>query len=112
MGEAGFAEAARQCHAKAVYAAQGISSLPGFSLVFGGEFFNEFVTHCPAPEKTLRLLEEHGILGGYPLPGNRILWCVTEVNTKEEIDELIAILRDLRVPGEVSSRNAPAHGCT
>ncbi|MDR3130159.1 MAG: aminomethyl-transferring glycine dehydrogenase subunit GcvPA [Treponema sp.] len=94
MGEAGFVEAARQCHAKAVYAARGISALPGFSLVFGGEFFNEFVTHCPAPEKTLRLLEERGILGGYPLPGNRILWCVTEVNTKEEIDELIAILRE------------------
>ncbi|MDR0760392.1 MAG: aminomethyl-transferring glycine dehydrogenase subunit GcvPA, partial [Treponema sp.] len=92
MGEAGFAEAGRQCHAKAVYAAKRLSSLPGFDLAYGGEFFNEFVTHCPAPEKALRLLEEHGILGGYPLPGNRILWCVTEVNTKEEIDELIGIL--------------------
>ena len=92
MGEAGFAEAGRQCHAKAVYAAKRLSSLPGFDLVYGGEFFNEFVTHCPAPEKALCLLEKHGVLGGYPLPGNRILWCVTEVNTKEEIDELISIL--------------------
>ncbi|MDR2071411.1 MAG: aminomethyl-transferring glycine dehydrogenase subunit GcvPA [Treponema sp.] len=93
MGEAGFAEASRQCHAKAAYAAQQFSRLPGFSLVYGGEFFNEFVTLCPGPEKTLRLLEEHGILGGYPLPENRILWCVTEMNTKDEIDELIAILK-------------------
>jgi glycine dehydrogenase subunit 1 len=92
MGEAGFAEASRQCHAKAVYAAKQLSSLPGFSLVYPGEFFNEFVTRCPDPEKALRLLEDHGILGGYPLPGNRILWCVTEMNAKEEIDELIAIL--------------------
>jgi glycine dehydrogenase subunit 1 len=93
MGEAGFAEAGRQCHAKAVYAAGQLSSLPGFSLVYKGEFFNEFVTRCSDPEKALRLLEEHNILGGYPLPGNRILWCVTEVNTKEEIDELTAILK-------------------
>jgi glycine dehydrogenase subunit 1 len=93
MGAAGFAEAGRQCHAKAVYAAQQFSALPGFSLVYRGEFFNEFVTRCPDPEKALRLLEEHGILGGYPLPGNRVIWCVTEMNTKEEIDELIAILR-------------------
>jgi glycine dehydrogenase subunit 1 len=93
MGEAGFAEASGQCHAKAVYAAQQFSSLPGFSLVYGGDFFNEFVTCCPAPEKTLRLLEEYGILGGYPLPENRILWCVTEMNTKDEIDKLIAILK-------------------
>jgi glycine dehydrogenase subunit 1 len=92
MGEAGFAEASRQCHAKAVYAAKQFSSLPGFSIVYSGDFFNEFVTRCPDVEKTLRLLEEHGILGGYPLPGNRILWCVTEMNAKEEIDELIAML--------------------
>ncbi|MDR0387464.1 MAG: aminomethyl-transferring glycine dehydrogenase subunit GcvPA [Treponema sp.] len=92
MGEAGFAEASGQCHAKAVYAAKRLSALPGFEMVYPGEFFNEFVTRCPDPAKTLRLLEEHGILGGYPLPGNRILWCVTEVNIKEEIDELAAIL--------------------
>jgi glycine dehydrogenase subunit 1 len=94
MGEAGFAEAAGHCHAKAVYMAQQFSSLPGFPLVYGGEFFNEFVTRCPAPEQTLRLLEERGILGGYPLPENRILWCATEMNAKEEIDRLIAILRE------------------
>lgn len=94
MGSAGFAEAARQCHAKAVYGAQQISSIPGFSLVFNGEFFNEFVTQCPDTEKTLRLLEGHGILGGYPLPGNRLLWCVTELNTKAEIDTLKRLLEE------------------
>jgi glycine dehydrogenase subunit 1 len=93
MGEEGFAEAGRQCHAKAVYAAARLSALPGFSLVYTGEFFNEFVTRCPDTEKVLRLLEDNNILGGYPLPGNRLLWCVTEVNAKEEIDELAAILK-------------------
>ncbi|MDR2782611.1 MAG: aminomethyl-transferring glycine dehydrogenase subunit GcvPA [Treponema sp.] len=88
MGATGFAEASKQCHAKAVYAAKQISTVPGFSLVFDGEFFNEFVTQCPDTGKTLRLLEDHGILGGYPLSGGRILWCVTELNAKEEIDRL------------------------
>jgi glycine dehydrogenase subunit 1 len=94
MGPEGLAEAARQCHAKAVYAAKEISRLPGFSLVHDAEFFHEFVTRCPDAEKTLRHLSQHGILGGYPLANNELLWCVTEANTKEEIDELVSILKD------------------
>jgi glycine dehydrogenase subunit 1 len=101
MGEAGFAEAARQCHAKAVYAAKEISLVPGFSLVYDGEFFNEFVTRCPGTEKTLGLLEEHGILGGYPLDGSRLLWCVTELNTKDEIDNLKKLLLEGTKPGGI-----------
>jgi glycine dehydrogenase subunit 1 len=93
MGEEGFAEVSRQCHAKAVYAAGLISSLPGYSLVYQGEFFNEFVTRCPDTEKTLALLESRGILGGYPLARDRILWCVTELNGRADIDDLAAILK-------------------
>ena len=94
MGEEGFAEAARQCHAKAVYAANRISQVPGFSLVYSEDFFHEFVTNCPDTGKTLKILESHGILGGYPLSEKELLWCVTEMNTKEEIDELVRILRE------------------
>ena len=94
MGEEGFAETARQCHAKAVYAAGLISQLPGFSLVYNGDFFHEFVTRCPSTQKTLELLSSNGILGGYPLSENELLWCVTELNTKEEIDNLVRILRE------------------
>ncbi|MDR0313242.1 MAG: aminomethyl-transferring glycine dehydrogenase subunit GcvPA [Treponema sp.] len=95
MGQEGFIEASRQCHSKAVYASALINKIPGFSLVHDGEFFNEFVSSCPNTEKTLKILEQHDILGGYPLTKNRILWCVTEVNTKEEIDELASILRKI-----------------
>jgi glycine dehydrogenase subunit 1 len=94
MGEEGFAEAARQCHAKAVYAAKLISQVPGYSLVYDGDFFHEFVTSCPDTGKTLALLEERGILGGYPLSEKELLWCVTELNTKEEIDDLARILKE------------------
>jgi glycine dehydrogenase subunit 1 len=101
MGEAGFIEASRQCHAKAVYAAKRISAIGGFPLIYSGGFFNEFVTGCPNAETTLGLLEDHGILGGYPLPGGRILWCVTELNTKEEIDVLVSVLERLETMGGV-----------
>ena len=94
MGEEGFAETARQCHAKAVYAAKVISQINGYSLAYKGDFFHEFVTNCPDTEKTLDLLEKHGILGGYPLSKNELLWCVTELNTKEEIDNLARLLRE------------------
>ncbi|GHT56276.1 putative glycine dehydrogenase (decarboxylating) subunit 1 [Spirochaetia bacterium] len=103
MGEAGFVEAARQCHSKAVYAAKQISAIPGFELVYGGNsntagsgFFNEFVTKCPDVAKTLEFLEDHNILGGYPISHNQILWCVTELNTKDEIDELVRLLKGVK----------------
>ncbi|GHT90966.1 putative glycine dehydrogenase (decarboxylating) subunit 1 [Spirochaetia bacterium] len=101
IGEKGFIEVARQCHSKAVYAAKQISAVPGFELVYGSntvgsEFFNEFVTKCPGAKKTLELLEGHGILGGYPLSNGQILWCVTELNTKDEIDELASLLKGIK----------------
>ena len=43
----------------------------------------------------LKALEENGILGGYPLGGNRILWCCTEMNTKAEIDAVVSILKEV-----------------
>ena len=92
MGPDGFAEAGRQCHSKAVYAASRIGQIPGFGLLHRGEFFNEFLTSCPDSGEVLKLLEDHGILGGCPLDSKKILWCVTEANTKEEIDLLAEIL--------------------
>ena len=40
----------------------------------------------------MKKLEAEGILGGLPIEGNRILWCVTEKNTKDDMDRLIAVL--------------------
>ena len=62
-----------------------------------GNFFHEFVTESRVPAgETLKALEEHGILGGYPLDEHRILWCCTEMNTKEEMDEVIRILKEVQ----------------
>jgi glycine dehydrogenase subunit 1 len=94
MGQEGFQEVSRQCHAKAMYAARQIGAIPGFSLLYEGEFFNEFVTACPNADKALSALEQRGILGGLPLSNTSILWCVTELNTKAEIDRLAVILKE------------------
>ena len=96
MGPGGLAEVASQCYSKAHYAAQQISAIPGFELQYQGEYFHEFVTGCPVcPEKLMAELEKHGILGGLPLEGGQILWCVTERNSKEEIDTLVQILTEV-----------------
>ena len=69
--------------------------LKGFSLKYKGEFFHEFVTASKYDtNKILKALEEEGILGGLPVDGG-ILWCTTEENSKEDIDRLITILREV-----------------
>jgi len=93
LGPEGLRQVATQCLSKAHYAASKISEIPGYELRYPGEFFNEFVTKCPRDvSKIMKILEKKNILGGYPL-FNDILWCVTEMNTKEEIDNLIEILK-------------------
>jgi glycine dehydrogenase subunit 1 len=93
MGPEGLRRVAMQCLSKAHYAASKIAGIPGFELRYKGEFFHEFVTECPNGDTSavLAALEKEGVLGGYPVGGG-ILWCVTEMNTKEEIDKLTEIL--------------------
>lgn len=99
MGQKGIAMAAEQAMSKAHYLAEELCKLDGFHMVYTGEFFNEFVTTCKGSvDKALAALSQRGILGGYPLSGKdegHILWCATEMNTKEEIDTLISILKEV-----------------
>ncbi|NLA77479.1 MAG: aminomethyl-transferring glycine dehydrogenase subunit GcvPA [Clostridiales bacterium] len=96
VGREGIFEVASQSYSKAHYAAKVFSSIPGFALRFSGEFFNEFITDCPTDaNKVIAALAEKDILGGKILGCGRILWCVTEVNTKEQIDGVAAILREV-----------------
>ena len=96
MGPEGLRQVAQQCYDKAHYAARAISSVEGFALC-GGDFFHEFVTSCPCDPKRLEQhLSGHGILGGLPLPDGRILWCVTECNTREEIDRLVSLIKEVK----------------
>ena len=93
MGKSGMEEVASQCLSKAHYLASRLTEIEGVSLIYQGEFFHEFVTSCPAaPEDVLAALADEGILGGLPVEGG-ILWCVTEKNTKKQMDQVAEIVR-------------------
>src|SRR5882672_1127721 len=103
MGRRGVQEAARQCVQKAHYAARVIATVEGFSLPFSGPFFNEFVVRAPVAASPLldKLANNHNINGGLALSRyfadrpNDFLVCVTETNTRAQIDALVAGLADL-----------------
>lgn len=96
MGPNGMKCAARLSTSKAHYLAQELGKLPGLALKHKGVFFHEFVTERPADtDKLLAHLEAHGILGGLPVQDG-ILWCATEMNSKEEIDRTIKLIKEVR----------------
>ena len=97
MGRRGLQEAAAQCAQKAAYAAKRISELEGFSIPYTGPRFNEFVVRGPGAAKDLlaQLASERNITGGLPLSRyypdrpNEFLVCVTEINSRAQIDALV-----------------------
>jgi glycine cleavage system P protein (glycine dehydrogenase) subunit 1 len=103
MGRRGVQEAAKQCAQKAAYAARQISKLPGYSLAFTGPYFNEFVVRGPGKALDLlsRLGKEKGIDGGIALSRfisdrpNDFLVCVTEINSRAQIDALVEGLKTI-----------------
>jgi glycine dehydrogenase subunit 1 len=99
VGKRGLRRIAELCYHKAHYAARAISKLKGYSLVFERPFFKEFVISCPvAPFKINEVLMHERIIGGLDIShviDNGMLLCVTEVNTRQEIDRLVEILARL-----------------
>ena len=105
MGRRGIQEVAAQCAQKAAYAARKIAELEGFSLPYSGARFNEFVVRAPVAAEDLlsRLAAEKQITGGLALSRyysdrpNDFLICVTETNSRAEIDALAEGLKSLTV---------------
>jgi glycine dehydrogenase subunit 1 len=101
IGRQGLRRVAELCFHKAHYAAGEIARVPGYRLWNEGEFFHEFVVACPRPVAELNEhLLEHEIIGGYDLGRDypelkdHMLVAVTEMNTKDEIDDLVAVLEE------------------
>jgi len=94
-GREGLKELAQQNLAKAAYAA-GEMAKKGRLLFAGAPRFNEFVVQTKGdPQEVNNRLLEKKIIGGlpigrfYPELGNAALWCCTELNTKEQIDNAV-----------------------
>ncbi len=100
LGKQGLRQVAELCYQKAHYAASLIESIPGYSLPLDGTFFQEFVVRCPRPPAEVNEgLLERGIVGGLDvsdrIPGGLLL-CVTEMNSREEIEALATALAELK----------------
>lgn len=95
MGNDGLEKAATQCMSKAHYLANELAGA-GFAVENKGDFFHEFVTvSTKDTDKVLAALEAEGILGGQKLDDHRILWCCTEMNTKEDMDQAVRIVKEV-----------------
>jgi glycine dehydrogenase subunit 1 len=96
LGKTGLRRVAELCYHKSHYAAERIAKLKGYSLASAKPFFKEFAIRCPAaPSKINRALFKEGIIGGLDISDiidNAMLLCVTEMNTRDEIDKLVKIL--------------------
>ncbi len=103
MGRTGLRTVAELCYHKAHYAAERLSALKGYIVLDDKPFFKEFRLQCPRPvdEVNEYLFDEWGIVGGYDLERdypelrNTMLVCVTEMNTREEIDTLVRALSSM-----------------
>ncbi|MCY3691772.1 MAG: aminomethyl-transferring glycine dehydrogenase subunit GcvPA [Chloroflexi bacterium] len=99
MGRNGLRQVAELCYHKAHYAADAIGKLDGYSLPQSAAFFQEFVVSCPKPPAEVnRRLMERNILGGLEVKDrfdNGMLLCVTEMNTRAEIDALVSALSEI-----------------
>lgn len=97
MGKEGMVDVAKQALSKAHYLANKIKQIDGFELKYSGEFFKEFVIKSKvSADKIIKRCKEHDILAGLKLAENEILWCVTEMNLLDDMNKLVAILREVK----------------
>ncbi len=97
MGRKGLQEVAYQNIQKATYAANRISEIKGFSIPYNAPRFNEFVVRGPVNAVRLisYLASECNVNAGLPLTRyypdrpNDFLVCVTETNSRADIDNLV-----------------------
>ena len=102
LGKQGFRDVAYQNLARAHYAKEQLSGIPGIRLAFASPVFNEFVLQTKiAPDVLNQKLFAKNVLGGVPLKKwypeleNASLWCFTETKTKGDIDMLVRTLREV-----------------
>ena len=98
-GKRGMKHVAQLCYHKAHHAAALIDKVPGYSLPINGTFFREFVVRCPLPPAQINeSLLDYRIIGGLDVSSqipNGMLICVTEMNSREEIEALASALSEI-----------------
>ncbi|HEX9989724.1 MAG TPA: aminomethyl-transferring glycine dehydrogenase subunit GcvPA [Chloroflexia bacterium] len=104
MGPQGLRRVAEICYQRSHYLAKRIAKLPGYKIISRDPFFKEFAVQTPiSPAELNRRLLEHKIIGGLDISGtpevdgmeNVWLLCATELNTREQMDRLVAALEGM-----------------
>jgi glycine dehydrogenase subunit 1 len=102
LGKEGLRQVAELCLHKAQFALQEILRVPGFKSEFSQPFFNEFVVRCPLPPTEMNNeLRDAGVVAGldlgryYPELAGCMLTAVTEKRTREEIELLVGLLKEV-----------------
>ncbi len=97
MGPEGLRRTALTCRAKAHYLLEKLTEA-GLKAAYEKPFFHEFVTEGISEsraEALLKALDAADVLGGLPLGEGRLLWCATELNTREEMDRVAGIVKEV-----------------
>ncbi len=100
LGRQGFQQAGRRCLNAATYLRAGIEKLDAFKVPYSAPVFNELVVRSQGPDasQVLARLAERDIIGGIDLGRFRVDWrkdlliAVTELHTRENLDQLLAAL--------------------
>jgi glycine dehydrogenase subunit 1 len=99
LGAEGLKTVAERNLAAAHYLAERLAGIRGVKMTFPGRFFNEFAVTLPvAPRRAQDALATAGVLAGpdvsrwYPNLKNTMLFCATEVHTRETMDKVAHIL--------------------
>lgn len=92
MGKEGIKEAAQASYDGAHYLCEKMTETGKASLVYDRPFFNEFLVKLDNRDSFYDRAIDKGILPGVKIGDDMLLIAVTEKSTKEEVDELIAVL--------------------
>jgi glycine dehydrogenase subunit 1 len=102
MGREGLRDVALQCIQKAAYLREQLAATGLVELPFAGPIYNEFTVRTSRPASdVLSAFATRGILAGVAIGGffselpNDFLVAVTELNTREQLDRYVEVLRSV-----------------
>ncbi len=84
---------------KTHYLRSKLLQLPGWKAIFTSPLYNEFAILCPDARTVNEKLQKESIVGGYALAADypelkgALLFCVTEMTSKEDMDRVVEIVR-------------------
>ncbi len=94
LGEDGFKRLATLNHEAACRTADALEKA-GFKIE-NDSFFNEFVVELSKDaNQVVEDLAAKGIIGGYPLEGNRLLVAATEMTRDQDIEQFVSALKEV-----------------